>query len=80
MLYDCRIIRNGIRDHLMDLQTLNHLEGCGSVNCSNVVLWQYRLTSGGEWSYLDGMLKGVASSTTINMVAIIMIINFFLNR
>ncbi len=42
----------------MDSRTLNNLEGCGSINYSNVVLWQYRSLSGGEWSYLEGALKG----------------------
>lgn len=57
-LYPCRDIRDGIRSQLMDPGLLNHLEGCGSINYSNVVLWQCRPISGGVWSYLDGLIRG----------------------
>lgn len=57
-LYYIRDLRDGIRGQLMDPQALTHLEGCGSINYNDVVLWQYRPISGGVWSYLEGPIKG----------------------
>ena len=59
-LYNCSVndlfyreIRDGIRSHLMDPISLEHLETCGSINWNTSVLWQYRPAHGGEWSYLQ---------------------------
>lgn len=48
-----REIRDGIRSHLMDPISLEHLETCGSINWNTSVLWQYRPAHGGEWTYLE---------------------------
>ena len=58
MLILDREIRDGIREQLMDARSLEHLEACGSINYSTTVQWQYRPISGGEWSYLEGVVHG----------------------
>ncbi len=45
----------------MDMNTLTHLEGCSSINYINNTQWQCRPVSGGDWSYIEDLLKGVVS-------------------
>jgi len=45
-------IRDGIRNELMDLDTLNHLEASQVINWSSLVMWQWK-DANSSWSSTD---------------------------
>ena len=51
-------VRDGIRSELLDVPTLQHLEGVRCINWNTTVLWQCRTEGVAEWSLVD---VGVAS-------------------
>jgi len=48
-------VRDGIRNELIDMDSLNHLEASGTINWSSLVIWQCKAANS-NWSPIDNDL------------------------
>ena len=49
-------VRDGIRNELIDLDSLNYLEASGAINWNSLVIWQWKAADS-NWSVIDSLLS-----------------------